>query len=176
MSFMIGCSNTSDTPKARIATFSKKYQLTREDTHKDAIEKGSSLTFKIGIPIVNKQSSMSEERLGTITINSEYYKDYIQFYARSKNNPKGGNFYKVRVDRKAEVEMPLTDTFQVIETGGTGGFTLTFKRMLSEKPYIVCHFPYGISELISSSGNGIWFAPDIVDTTPSINDDELDMF
>ena len=158
MSFMIGCSNTSDTPRGQIKTFNTKYRLTREDMNKDAIKKGSSFSFKVGIPPVNMKSSKSEELIGTISINTDYYRDYVKFYARSKDNPKGGNFCKIKIRKKTEeVEAPLMDTFSFIESFDNDPFTLTFKRMLSNKPYVVFDFLHGLPIGIS-----IWFAPDYI--------------
>ncbi|WP_103600348.1 hypothetical protein [Campylobacter concisus] len=161
MSFMIGCSNTSDTPKVQIKTFNNKYQLTREDMHKDFIKNGQSFSFKIGIPLVNMKSSKSEELIGTISINTDYYRDYVKFYARSKDNPKGGNFCKIKIRKKTEeIEAPLTDNLDFIETFDSGPFTLTFKKILSVKPYVVFNFLDGLPTDLN-----IWFAPDYIDSS-----------
>ena len=163
MSFMIGCGNTSDTPKVQIKTFNNKYQLTREDMHKDAIKKGQSFSFKVGIPPVNMKSSKSEELIGTISINTDYYQDSVKFYARSKDNPKGGNFCKIKIKKKTEeIEAPLVDNFDFIETFETSPFTLTFKKMLSTKPYVIFNFLDGLPMELN-----IWFAPDYI-SPPSI--------
>ena len=163
MGFMIGCSNIPDTPKVQIKTFSNKYRLTHEDIHKDFIKNGQSFSFKVGIPPVNMKSSMSEELIGTISINTDYYRDYVKFYARSKDNPKGGNFCKIKIRKmKEEIEEPLIDTFDFIETLDTGPFTLTFKKILSAKPYVVFNFLYGLP-----SDLNIWFAPDYINHNPT---------
>lgn len=163
MSFMIGCNNISDTPKVQIKTFNNKYKLTREDMHKAAIKEGQPFSFKIGIPHVNIGGSMSEKLIGTISINTDDYEDYIKFYTRSKDNPKGGNFCKIKVRKlKKEDEVPLMDTFSFTETYGLGVFTLTFKKMLSAKPYVVFNFPDGLPTLLN-----IWFAPDHISFTSS---------